>query len=557
MKVVDYDNFVRRTDQYKDRSVEDRQNIALYGLVGEIGSLMSAVKKQFLVSESVANTVRPNDEIIEEIGDIIWYCFNFIQIFFPNETVNIFEREIRFLERMLRATEGPWLKFQELLGQDKKERFLSEVVHFPKTADLEFGDFQKLAFLTARTSGATLRKVCLSLLWQHAAELLRHRVPEEERTINALFPDRDIKYVLGDIAWHVSAVASLYGYSLDEILEKNVNKISFRHEISEATPLHDENYPIEEQFPRKFEVSFISIGPKRSRIYLAGRRLGDDLTDNAYDPDGYRFHDVLHLANAAKLGWSPVLRRLLQVKRKSDRKVDEVEDGARAAIVEEAVLKAIHSEGVRLAKERYVGPLAPDHQELFPDAEDISFGFLKFISHLVVGLEVERNKSWEWEAAILDGYGMFRQLRQHGQGTVRVDLTTRTIEYFSHVYVDFSGAVSGIGSCTVSRKGIARIGALTKSLFTGKGAESPQLEQSALEQKVAKLAIIDALGLNPGVEALLEDLDVEILDEKRVSVTARGQIQATIWSRGIVCFRTSFAKTSGSISCTAVAISDE
>ena len=33
--------------------------------------------------------------------------------------------------------------------------------------------------------------------------------------------------------------------------------------------------------------------------------------------DGYRFHDVVHLAYAAILGWSPVTRALLDCKRRS------------------------------------------------------------------------------------------------------------------------------------------------------------------------------------------------------------------------------------------------
>ena len=45
MLVSEYDKFVTETDQYRDNSDEERQKIALYGLVGEIGSLVSAVKK--------------------------------------------------------------------------------------------------------------------------------------------------------------------------------------------------------------------------------------------------------------------------------------------------------------------------------------------------------------------------------------------------------------------------------------------------------------------------------------------------------------------------------
>ena len=61
-----------------------------------------------------------------------------------------------------------------------------------------------------------------------------------------------------------------------------------------------------------------------------GVNTGDRLTDNALEPDDYRFHDVFHYAYAAVLTWSPVTRSLLRLKRKSKPKLDEVEDGALA-----------------------------------------------------------------------------------------------------------------------------------------------------------------------------------------------------------------------------------
>ena len=51
---------------------------------------------------------------------------------------------------------------------------------------------------------------------------------------------------------------------------------------------------------------------------------------NIADADGYRYHDIFHIANAVFLGWSPVVRALLRCKRKSQPHIDENEDGARA-----------------------------------------------------------------------------------------------------------------------------------------------------------------------------------------------------------------------------------
>lgn len=539
MRVLEYDAFVRRTDQNADRSADDRENIALYGLVGEIGSLMSAVKKQLLSSAEESKRSQPTEEIVEQLGDIVWYCFSVVQAYFPSSNVNIFNNEIAFLKRMATSNRKEYAEFKELLGSEKIKDFLNACEYYPKTPDLHFDDFQKLAFKTARTDGPLLRQVCLSVLWQHGAELLRFKLPESERQINKKLAERPISYVLGDIAWHVSAIASVYGLSLDDVIAKNVEKIEFRLGRDRPTDLHDEKYPPGQKFPRVFDVSFISVGPRRSRMYLNGRSLGDDLTDNSVEDDGYRFHDVMHLANVAKLGWSPVLRDLLKLKRKSDPTVDEVQDGARARIVEEAVIKAIHSEGVRIARQKYIGPLRPHHQDIFPDADDISYGFLRFITSLVANLEVEKNTYWEWEDAILEGYRLFHNLRVHGQGTVHVDLNKRELTFSPDVHPDFAGAVGGLGTSIVSAP-----------------ADAVDVTSSKEIAASVKAAILRSLDLSEHDLSEKDSLEVKMLSESRPSVSAGGAIAKRIWSRSIVCFRTSFIQESGRVVCTALAIAD-
>ena len=72
MLVSEYLAFVGRTDL--SDGWERRFDVALYGLVGELGSVAAAVKKRLLV-EGRADWNIPNDEIVEEIGDSLWYCF--------------------------------------------------------------------------------------------------------------------------------------------------------------------------------------------------------------------------------------------------------------------------------------------------------------------------------------------------------------------------------------------------------------------------------------------------------------------------------------------------
>ena len=45
------------------------------------------------------------------------------------------------------------------------------------------------------------------------------------------------------------------------------------------------------------------------------------------------------------------------------------------------------------------------------------------------GFEVDRVPLWQWEVAILQGYGVFRALRDNGGGTVTVDLINHDIRY--------------------------------------------------------------------------------------------------------------------------------
>src|SRR5579859_784796 len=80
MRVADFDAFVRRTDQYAKKPPEQRHAIALYGLIGEIGSLVSAVKKKILAEGGEADWDQPNEEIKEELGDVLWYCYSLAQI---------------------------------------------------------------------------------------------------------------------------------------------------------------------------------------------------------------------------------------------------------------------------------------------------------------------------------------------------------------------------------------------------------------------------------------------------------------------------------------------
>jgi NTP pyrophosphatase (non-canonical NTP hydrolase) len=528
--VSDYDRFVQQTDKTNGKSTPERRDIAMFGLAAEIGSVTAAIKKRLLAEDASDSWSISNEEIVLELGDVMWYCFALARIENGNgKPVNIFSHDIANLRREIEGDGERAARLRYILDPDKRAAFLEAAAAFPKrTRNMRFEDYQKIAFLTARTSGKVLVEVCLAVLSQLTATLFRHALPDIELELNQAIEDRPVNDVLGEIAWHIAALASTYGLSLGEIAETNIHKVSQRHLRTTRTPLHDRRFPEQERFPKRFEVVVVSTSQSRSRMYLNGKRLGDDLTDNAYEDDGYRFHDVMHFANVAKLGWSPVLRSLMNRKRKSRPKTDEVEDGARARIVEEAVIKAIHSEGVRLAQLRNPGEKRAK-QQLFLNPSEISNQFIDFIRNFVSQLEVENNQSWEWEEAIVDGYAIFHQLRRERQGTIIVDLDKRSVEFDPRVGMTFAGQVAGLGSAV---------------------ADQPQRRAPSIKE-----AIVRSLGLEP-TPTLMRELRVTEMGGGIVSVKAHGGVQKAIWDRGVVCFRTTTVLDGVKTFCTAVALSD-
>ncbi len=67
----------------------------------------------------------------------------------------------------------------------------------------------------------------------------------------------------------------------------------------------DKDFPEHERLPRQFLVEITEVSQDNSvkmKAFIDGKQIGNDLTDNSYSNDGYRFHDVFHLSYAAVLG---------------------------------------------------------------------------------------------------------------------------------------------------------------------------------------------------------------------------------------------------------------
>ncbi len=542
MKIAEYDSFVQDTDQFSHLDLSERKEIAIYGLASEIGSVASAIKKKLLKEDGISDWDTPNTEIIEELGDVMWYCFSLARTANTRKPINIFIHDIINLTAELAADNDRSEQIRVIIGKQNRQEFLAAAESFRRsTRDMTFKDYQSIAYLTARTEKRVLIEVCIAVLYQLSAEIFRELLPDIERSLNRSLKDRPLNDILGEIAWHLAALASIYNLDLGEIAQKNIDKVSYRQSRDHPVIIHDEAFPLSQRFPRKFEVAFISSSRDEAKMYFDGRQLGDTLTDNSHSDDGYRFHDVMHLANIAHLGWSPVVRGLMGRKRKNDRKIDEVEDGARAKIVEEAVIKAIHSEGQRL-----IGPVYSESGKpipLFSSRDQISFKFLKFIRNLVAGLEVHRNRYWEWEGAILEGQAIYHKLRLEGQGTITVDLDKRSLMYCPHVHIALAGRIVGFGSSQVP-------------VADAPSAEA-NLETSSFARREAKrLAILSSLGLKATDIGEQNQLQVYEREGDEISFYATGKVREAMWQRRAITFRTTSLEVGNNWVCSALALSD-
>ncbi len=224
---------------------------------------------------------------------------------------------------------------------------------------------------------------------------------------------------LGDLLWYIANIASKFELSLSEIATANLDKVKQRWAgLSAAPPVFDAEFPESERLPRQFEVQFIEAesdeGP-HVKTLIDGKHSGKKLTDNAYVPDGYRFHDIFHFAHAAVLGWSPITRKLLRRKRKSQPQFDEVEDGGRASVIEEGVVALTFDYARR--------------HDFLQGIATLDSQLLDIIKGMTSHLEVSQCTTADWEQAILQGFEVWRAVHSAQGGRITVDLNKRCITF--------------------------------------------------------------------------------------------------------------------------------
>lgn len=314
----------------------DNTMVPILGFSGELGSLASVLKKRIRDGESYSSF---SADAAEELGDILWYLANLAT-----------KVKINFNQVAL-----------EPIGNSSQKDALG-----------------------------ALKK------------LLNYEIANETLIKSRANSNLEGLPLFNDILNQLNLISHWLGSSLEEIAFQNLSKVKLMWLPDESpAPLRDVKFDTHERLPRNLSITFIQQ-KKSGKASVLMRidnafNVGDRLTDNSYEDDGYRFHDIFHWSYAAVLGWSPIIRSVLNQKRKSDPGKDEVEDGARAKIIEEAV-------------SIYIFNYAKRH-EMLKKNDIVDRGIIKYIRGLVSGLEVENAHDWEWQRAISKGYKVFNEVR--------------------------------------------------------------------------------------------------------------------------------------------------
>lgn len=288
---------------------------------------------------------------------------------------------------------------------------------------MNFNGYQKAAQNTDRVpshastlTGTDLMVPLLGLAGETGELLSEYKKHLRDGKSHLLFKDR-IAEELGDLLWYIANVATKFDLKLENIAQENLRKTNDRWGNQDTSALvFDADFEEHERLPRHFEIELrevITRGQTKIRVFMNGKKIGDDLTDNANDPDGYRFHDVFHLGYVAVLGWSPVMRKLLKRKRKSNAQIDEVQDGGRAQVIDEGISALVFD-------------YAKDHQWLL-NVVDLDYQLLRTIKGITSLLEVKARSMGEWQRAILIGFSVWRQVLASNGGRIAVDLDAKNL----------------------------------------------------------------------------------------------------------------------------------
>jgi len=364
--LTEYQLQAARTSFHEPVQGGDAITTSLLGLVGEVGEVVTELKKHS--REGAAYLAFP-DRLAEEIGDVLWYAADLAG-----------HRNIRL------GNLGP-ISVAPVRSSNKQD-----------------GEWIRIALSLAEHAGRISRSYDSLLAGRQSSRYF----------------DTALSESIAGVISGLRRLTRIHGLSITDVAAANLQKVNDQWAIPPRTAKTSQRaWPECEQLPALFDawlsdvcgcvtISF-SIHDGSTQV------IPDSLTDNAYDPDGYRFHDIFHLAYAAVLGWSPVTRSLLQRKRKSDPLVDEVEDGGRAVAIEEGIAAMVFA-------------YAAKHR-MFQGVRTVDYSLLRTIRDMTAHLEVSARTAAEWQDAIIQGFDAWRAVRNAGGGRIHVDRAAGQIRF--------------------------------------------------------------------------------------------------------------------------------
>lgn len=242
--------------------------------------------------------------------------------------------------------------------------------------------------------------------------------------------DKDVFERLGHAMWYIANVANSFNMNLSDIAKNNLEYTLGRWGETTASDSKLEDFEDgcreEERIPNTLLIEFRlkeESGIRKVEVFVYEKDgedpipFGDPIDNNSWNPDDrYHFHDIYHFAYVAFFGWSPVVRKLLDRKRKSNPDVDRIEDGARARDSEEAITTFMYEFVKR--------------QNYFKENSYLDSSTLGYIRILARDLEVKSIPSRIWEEAIKKGAEIERELAKNAGGWVIMSRNNSSLTYY-------------------------------------------------------------------------------------------------------------------------------
>lgn len=185
-------------------------------------------------------------------------------------------------------------------------------------------------------------------------------------------------------------------------------------------PLDTSSFPPYEQFPAHVKLVLLPVGEEAARVLVAPRHgpfrvLHAGMQDLTQENDGFRWSLAFHAAFAVHLGWSPVVRDLLGLKRRSSRSFEKAEDGVRAQMIAEAVAAL----------------LFVDASEPLMRGNSVPNSVLDEICDLTSPYEVRGVSSGAWIQAAISGFRAWSCLRREKGGILDLDFGAKSLKVLS------------------------------------------------------------------------------------------------------------------------------